>query len=107
MKKMEKYTPSDTAILNKAIKALRRHEIDEDEPFVVLVEKVSEIARKGAKKEVSWRHLTLRYFPEVGKFYFKVTNPLTGTTRDYRTKDFVGKTGKMKWRTLASAIKNT
>lgn len=101
------YSNSDTAILNKAVKALKSQEINRDEPFVILNQKVSEIARKGAKKEFVWRHLTIRYFPEPGKFYFKVTNPITGVVRNYYTRDYVTTKGNNKWRKLSSDIKRT
>lgn len=101
------YKNSDTACLNKAIKALKTLEMVQDEPFIVLKEKLAEIARKGSKQEFRWRHLLIRYFQEPSRFYFKVSNPYTGVTSIYITKDYMTKGGDISWKRLASAVKHT
>ena len=98
------YSNSDKAILNKAVKALRTLEDRQDDRFAVLQEKVAEIARKGTKREYRWRHLLIRFFREPGRFYFKVSNPLTGVVKDLPTKDYMTKTGLVNWYSLALDI---
>jgi len=104
---MRKYSTSDIALYNKAKKALKSLEKRQDEPFTVLKEKVAEIARKGAKKEFYWRHLTIRFFPTPGGHYFMASNPITGVTSKYYIKNYMGVTGAIKWQSLASDIKRT
>ncbi len=97
-------------MMEKALKALQDVENKQVDTFIDLKEKVSQIVRKASKTAFKWRHLRIEYRlkDEFGmyKTHFIISDPFSGIQKKVFVKDFIGRTGAIKWQELASAIKN-
>lgn len=98
-------------MMEKAIKAIQTFEEKKPEPFVLLKEKVAEIVRKGLKTAFIWRHLRIEYrlMDEHRNYrtHFIVSNPWTGNQVKIYIKDYIGKSGAIKYVDIAHQIKIT
>lgn len=96
-------------MMEKAINTLQSFQNKQVDTFINLKEKVAEIVRKGVKTAFNWRHLRIDYKlrDEVGIYrtHFIVSNPYTGNQKRIYVRDFIGKTGAIKYQELAHSIK--
>ena len=77
--------------------------------FGELRKKLPEIARAGHPYDFVFNYLGIRYCTKdkygIFKLSWLVTNAITGEQKEFYTKDYVGKTGKVVWRRLASDMR--
>lgn len=92
--------------LKKAIEAVQRCEMY---PNTILPYKLKEAAEKGLPGDFPFNQWNIRYNTKNKYGIFSpqwlVSNGISGTQKVFYTKDYVGKTGKVLWRSLASDIR--
>lgn len=103
-------TAKESAVMRKAVMSLKAVEERMNQSFETLLKEIHNVVFAGKRIEFCWRHLFIRYIAgteQVGNFRFIVSNPLTGVTSIYYIKDYKKNNATIRWRRLASAIKNT
>lgn len=103
-KKNNFYTPNK--VLSRAIEDLSKigqRKVRE------LPGELRKVAEKGVPDEIQFNQWRLRYCIKdregVFKLHWFVVNAISGNNTIIYNKDYIGKTGKMRWRDLASAVK--
>lgn len=97
---------SEDSALKNAVEALSTVN---KESHILLPGRLLEVARKGKPAEIQFNQFRIRYFTkdEDGLFrlYWLVTNGISGRQKYFYSKDWIGKTGKMRWMNLAKAMR--
>lgn len=105
--KVYKYNKrSRNSAMRMTLGGLREKDFTE---FNELRKTLPEVASKGKPVDLVYNYLGIRYMTkdEYGMFRLSwlVTNGITGVQKVFYTKDYVGKTGKVLWRSLASDMR--
>ena len=102
----QKNNHNTNSALKKAIEALQ---LGGQYPGKALAGKLVETAKKGLPGDFQFNQWNIRYIikDKYGLFclHWLVSNGISGTQKEFFTKDYVGKTGKVVWRRLASDMR--
>lgn len=102
---MRKDSYNENELLKRSLKAIG---VEDNKTWMLLPNILKETALGGKPTEFQFNHIRVRYhIQDHGLFvlWWTVVNAITGNAAKFYSKDYIGKSGKMRWKHLACEMK--